>query len=55
MTGEERLKEAIELSELTRDLSFANIKKQLGNKASKKAIIHNLIERIQYGTKRNSL
>lgn len=43
MTGEERLKQVIELSQLTRDLSCTNIKEQLGKRASKKAILQKLI------------
>ncbi|MCJ7740964.1 hypothetical protein MUP32_06680 [Candidatus Microgenomates bacterium] len=54
MTGEERLKQAIELSQLTRDLSCANIKEQLGKKASKKAILQKLMERLEYGRERNT-
>lgn len=53
-TGEERLRQAIELSELTRELSIANIKEQLGGKASKKTILRKLQERLKYGTERNS-
>lgn len=53
-TGEERLKQAIELSELTRALSIANIKEQLGKKASKKTVLRKLRERLDYGTERNS-
>lgn len=55
MTGEERLEQALELSELTRALSIVNIKQQLGKKASHKAIIRKLRERIEYGTERNPL
>lgn len=54
MTGEQRLKQAIQLSELTRDLSMANIKEQLGRKASKKTILRKLQERLDYGTERNT-
>ncbi len=54
MTGEQRLKQALELSELTRDLAISNIKQQLGRKASKREIIKKLRERIDYGTERNT-
>lgn len=54
MSGEERLKQAIQLSELTRTLAMINIKEQLGKKASKKAILRKLRERIDYGTERNT-
>ena len=46
-TGEERLKLALELSELTRELSIANIKEQLGKKASKKQIMTQLLKRLR--------
>lgn len=51
-TGEERLSQAIELSEVTRELSMIGIKKQLGSQATKKKIIEKLRERIKYGSKR---
>lgn len=54
MSGEDRLKQAIELSELTRELSITNIKKQLGKKASRKKIRQKLRERIEYGTERHT-
>lgn len=46
MSGEERLKHAIQLSELTRDLAIENIKEQLGKKVTKKAILRKLRERL---------
>jgi len=56
MTGENRLEQAFELSELTRELAILNIKENFP-KLSKKGIIKKLRERIDldsYGTKRDS-
>ena len=56
MTGENRLEQAFELSELTRELAIINIKENFP-KLSKKGIIKKLRERIDldsYGTKRDS-
>lgn len=46
MTGEQRLEQAFELSDLTRDLAIINIKEQLGKKASKKKVMEMLKRRL---------
>jgi hypothetical protein len=51
MTGEQKLEQAIELSEITRELSMTGIKKQLGSRVTKKKINEKLRERIEYGSK----
>lgn len=51
MTGEQKLEQAIELSEVTRELSMIGIKKQLGSRVTKKEINEKLRERIKYGSK----
>ncbi len=51
MTGEQKLEQAIELSEITRELSMIGIKKQLGSRVTKKKINEKLRERIEYGSK----
>ena len=56
MTGEQRLEQAFQLSDLTRELAILNIKENFP-KLSKKGIIKKLRERIDldsYGTKRDS-
>lgn len=54
MSGEDRLKQAIELFETARELSIANIRKNLGSKVSNQKILQKLRERIGYGTERNT-
>lgn len=46
MTGEERLKRALLLSDFVRDLTIQNIKENLGQNASKKEIERALFERL---------
>lgn len=55
MTGEQKMEQALELSELIRELTVINIKEKFPN-LSQKGIIKKLRERIDlnsYGTKRN--
>lgn len=46
MTGEQRLDQAIQLSELVRELAIINIKDQKGNKISKRELRKKLLIRL---------
>lgn len=49
MKGKDRLEQAFQLSEITRELSLMNIKENLGKKATKKTILGKLRERLVRG------
>ncbi len=46
LTGEQRLEQAFQLSDLVRELAVINIKEQLGKKATKEKIREKLRERL---------
>jgi len=48
LSGQKRLEQAIELSDLTRELAIANIRTQLDRKTSKKEIMAKLYQRLKY-------